>query len=55
MKNRSKVLEQMKYETAKELGIDYGGYKGNLTSAQNGKVEGMMVKKLIELGKQQLQ
>lgn len=41
------ALEKFKYEVANELGIDYNGDKGNLTSRQNGYVGGNMVKKMI--------
>ena len=30
------ALERFKYEIANELGLDYNGDKGNLTSRQNG-------------------
>lgn len=41
------AMEKFKYEVANELGIDYNGDKGNLTSRQNGYVGGLMVKKMI--------
>ncbi len=41
------AMENFKYEVANELGIDYNGDKGNLTSRQNGYVGGLMVKKMI--------
>ena len=50
------ALEQMKLETAAELGIqNYGQqYKGDLPSRVNGSVGGYMVKKMIALAEQQL-
>lgn len=50
------ALEQLKFETASELGIpNYGGqYKGDLPSRVNGSVGGYMVKKMIALAESQL-
>ncbi|MFZ5814268.1 MAG: small, acid-soluble spore protein, alpha/beta type [Bacillota bacterium] len=50
------ALEQMKQETASELGIpNYAQqYKGDLPSRVNGSVGGYMVKKMIALAEQQL-
>ena len=50
------ALEQMKQETAAELGIaNYAQqYKGDLPSRVNGSVGGYMVKKMIALAEQQL-
>ncbi|MGF7185689.1 hypothetical protein GGQ84_001781 [Desulfitispora alkaliphila] len=43
------ALDQLKYETAQELGIsNYQGYKGDLPSRVNGSVGGSMVKKMIQ-------
>ena len=43
------ALENMKYEIARELGVDYQqAYKGNLSARENGYVGGYMVKRLIE-------
>ncbi len=42
-------LDNMKYEIAKEQGVDLKeGYNGDLTAKQNGTVGGYMVKKMIE-------
>ena len=42
-------LDNMKYEIAKEQGVDLKeGYNGDLTAKQNGTVGGDMVKKMIE-------
>jgi len=50
------ALEQLKFETATELGIpNYGQqYKGDLPSRVNGSVGGYMVKKMIALAESQL-
>lgn len=43
------ALETMKYEVARELGVNLKqGYNGDLTSRENGYVGGTMVKKMIE-------
>ena len=43
------ALDNMKYEIAKEQGVDLKeGYNGDLTAKQNGTVGGYMVKKMIE-------
>ena len=42
-------LENMKLEVAREYGINMTkGYNGNLSSAENGRVGGHMVRKMIE-------
>jgi hypothetical protein len=50
------ALNNMKYETANELGIsNYQGVdKGTLTSRQNGYVGGYMTKKLVQYAEEQL-
>ncbi|EEG77201.1 alpha/beta-type small acid-soluble spore protein [Dethiobacter alkaliphilus] len=48
------ALEQFKNEIASELGLDYQGDKGNLTSRQNGYVGGLMVRKMIAQAESQL-
>lgn len=54
--NARGALEQLKFETASELGIpNYGQqYKGDLPSRVNGSVGGYMVKKMIALAESQL-
>ena len=43
------ALDNMKYEVARELGINLKqGYNGNLSARDNGSVGGYMVKKMIE-------
>lgn len=48
------ALENFKYEVANELGINYNGDLGELTSRQNGYVGGYMVRKMIESYESQL-
>ena len=49
------ALDNMKYEIAKELGINFKqGYNGDLSSRENGYVGGYMVKKLIEQAERQM-
>lgn len=48
------ALENFKYEIANELGLDYSGDKGNLTSRQNGYVGGLMVRKMIPQAESQM-
>jgi len=55
--NARQALDQLKLETANELGIpNYAQqqYKGDLPSRVNGSVGGYMVKKMIALAEQQL-
>lgn len=53
---KNKALDQMKYETANELGLtNYATTdKGQLTSRQNGYVGGTMTKKLVQYAEQAL-
>ena len=46
-------LETIKMEISSELGISELN-KGNRTAKENGSIGGQMTKKLVELGKQQL-
>lgn len=49
------ALDNMKYEIAKELGINFKqGYNGDLSSRENGYVGGYMVKRLIEQAERQM-
>ncbi|HEY3364784.1 MAG TPA: alpha/beta-type small acid-soluble spore protein [Symbiobacteriaceae bacterium] len=54
--NAQNALQQLKNETASELGIQnyQGQYKGDLPSRVNGSVGGYMVKKMIALAESQL-
>lgn len=48
------ALNRFKNEIASELGLDYNGDKGNLTSRQNGYVGGLMVRRMIAQAESQL-
>ena len=49
------ALEQFKYEVASEIGVPLKkGYKGDVSSGQNGYVGGYMVKKMIEAQEKQM-
>lgn len=49
------ALDSMKYEIARELGINFKqGYNGDLSSRDNGYVGGYMVKRLIEQAERQM-
>lgn len=50
MANKSKgTFEQMKYEVAKEVGVNLKqGYNGDLTSRQAGSVGGRITQKVFE-------
>ena len=49
------ALDNMKFEIARELGINYKqGYNGDLTSRENGYVGGYMVRRLIEQAEKQM-
>ncbi len=49
------ALNNMKYEIARELGVDYEqAYRGNLSARENGYVGGYMVKRLIESAEKQM-
>lgn len=49
------ALNNMKYEIARELGINFKpGYNGDLSSRENGYVGGYMVKRLIEQAEKQM-
>lgn len=52
----AKALDRLKVETASELGLQNyeSTYKGALTSADNGRVGGHMVRKMIENQEQKL-
>ena len=44
----------MKFEIARELGVDVKGYGGDLTARENGAIGGSMTKKLIEQAQRRL-
>ncbi|NMB25040.1 MAG: alpha/beta-type small acid-soluble spore protein [Firmicutes bacterium] len=54
--NAYNAMEQFKYETANELGIQVpdGGYWGHVTSRDCGAVGGNMVRKMIAAAEQAL-
>ncbi len=54
VKEAKQALENMKYEIANELGINYNSDPGNLTSRQNGYVGGNMTKRLVQQAQNQL-
>lgn len=56
VKQATGALEQMKYEVAQELGINFpqDGYAGNLTSYENGSIGGYITKRLVTMAEQQL-
>ncbi|KYH34775.1 small, acid-soluble spore protein C1 [Clostridium tepidiprofundi DSM 19306] len=41
-------LNQFKMETARELGVNFTDYNGNLSAKECGSVGGQMVKKMVE-------
>ena len=42
-------LQNMKMEAAREMGVNLtNGYNGNLSAAENGRIGGQMVRKMIE-------
>jgi len=47
-------LSSFKMETAKELGVNFTDYNGDLTSKQCGSVGGEMVKKMVQQYEQNL-
>lgn len=45
--NARKALDQLKFEVAGQVGVDYNqGYKGNISSRDNGSVGGAMTKQV---------
>ena len=49
------AMNRFKMEVANDIGVPLAnGYNGNLTSAQNGRVGGYMVKKMIEAQEKQM-
>lgn len=56
VRQASGALEQLKFEVAQELGINFpqDGYAGNLTSYENGSIGGFITKRLVTLAEQQL-
>mgnify|MGYP001235203570 FL=1 len=50
------ALDQLKYEVAQELGIQFSqdGYHGNMVTRDTGAIGGNMVRRLIQIAEQQL-
>jgi len=51
------ALDQMKYEIASQVGIDYnsyGGYLGDIPAREAGRIGGQMVKQMIAAAEQSL-
>lgn len=48
VREAAQALDNFKYEVANELGVNYNGDLGALSSRQNGYVGGIMVKKMIQ-------
>lgn len=50
------AMEQMKVETAQELGIQIpnDGYMGNMTTRDTGSIGGNITKKLVKMAEEQL-
>ena len=46
--NSNRQLENLKNESASELGVQFSEYNGDLSSRQCGSVGGEMVKKMVE-------
>ena len=43
------ALEDMKYEVAREIGVNLSkGYNGDLSARENGQIGGQMVRRMIE-------
>lgn len=47
-------LNKFKMETAKQIGVSFSDYNGNLTSRECGSVGGEMVRKIVEQYEKQL-
>ncbi len=54
VRDARQALDNFKYEIANELGLNYNGDLGELTSRQNGYVGGYMVKRMINQAENQL-
>lgn len=55
-KGKTKANEKLKWETAKELGLDddLAGGGDELTTREAGKIGGQMVSKLVKKGKEKV-
>ena len=55
VENKQDALDRMKFEIARELGVDLKpGYNGDITARDAGRVGGEMVKRLIAIAEKQL-
>lgn len=53
--NARQALDQMKYETANEVGVGLKeGYNGDITARDAGKIGGNMVRKMISMAESQI-
>ena len=53
--NAKAALDKYKYEVAKEVGVNFKqGYNGDISSRDNGRVGGNMVKKMIMQAEQNM-
>lgn len=52
----SAALDQLKYEVAQELGIQFpqGGYYGNMATRDTGAIGGYITRRLVQIAEQQL-
>lgn len=55
VENKQDALDRMKFEIARELGVDLKpGYNGDITARDAGRVGGEMVRRLIVIAEKQL-
>lgn len=55
VENKQDALDRMKFEIARELGVDLKpGYNGDITARDAGRVGGEMVRRLIAIAEKQL-
>lgn len=57
VQNARQALNQLKFEVASQIGVDYnanGGYLGNLPTREAGRIGGNMVKSMIAAAEQSL-
>lgn len=55
VENKQDALDRMKFEIARELGVDLKpGYNGGITARDAGRVGGEMVRRLIAIAEKQL-
>mgnify|MGYP000657231385 CR=1 FL=1 len=55
VENKQDAIDRMKFEIARELGVDLKpGYNGDITARDAGRVGGEMVRRLIAIAEKQL-